>query len=357
MKLCILLPLLPAALAYAQEANSGFDLRTTVTAAGFYTRQLTEYPRDGAPVTGDYNAMFYPTWKLNSNWAVTGAFELETWPYLNEAFNGQGYGVKGILLNLAINYSIIRGNRSLLVRAGQLPSAFGTFTARYDPADNPLTGVPAAYGYYSPVSFTGVSGAEVEVTLNKLDARAQFANSSPANPRNVFAPDQYANWSGGAGYTIRQGLRIGASTYYGPYLDRKSPFFFPGEAPPGQLPAFAYGVDAQWGKGPWNAWAEWQHFRMEYHAIPNFIEHTGYGELRRVLNPRWYAATRIGYVAANAFPAAQSYELGVGYRPNRHQILKATYQIQHGTAYPGTLGNVAAIELVTSFNVLSLARD
>src|SRR6202044_1522323 len=107
--------------------------------------------------------------------------------------------------------------------------------------------------------------------------------SSPANRRNIFESDQYGNWAGGLGYTIRQGLRIGGSAYYGPYLDRQSPFFFPGESEPRELPARAVGVDVEWGAGHWNAWGEWQRFVMDYHAIPTFTEQLGYAEVRRVL--------------------------------------------------------------------------
>jgi hypothetical protein len=108
-----------------------------------------------------------------------------------------------------------------VVRVGEMSSAFGSFLPRYDDAVNPLIGLPSAYGYYyKAVSILGVAGAQVDVTAGKFDMRAQLANSSPANPRSVFAHDQYANWAGGVGYTIRQGFRIGASSYYGPYLDR-----------------------------------------------------------------------------------------------------------------------------------------
>ena len=68
---------------------------------------------------------------------------------------------------------------------------------------------------------------------------------------------------------------MGASAYRGPYLDRQYEFFFPGEAPPRDLPATAIGVDAQWGRGPWNVYGEWQGFQMDYTVIPTLHEHTG----------------------------------------------------------------------------------
>ncbi|MEO8049435.1 MAG: hypothetical protein ABI833_03380 [Acidobacteriota bacterium] len=348
-----------AAAACAQEADSGFELRTTVSAVSSYSDELTEHPRDGAPATAGFRAMLYPTWKLNAHWTVSGAMQVVSRPYAEEDFKTQGYGVKGNLLQLNLSYARFwNHNRSLAVRVGQLSPAFGAFLQRYDSAVNPLIGVPRAYGYYyKPVTFLGLAGAQVDATVGKLDVRAQFVNSSPANPRNIFASDQYGNWAGGLGYTIRQGLRIGGSAYRGPYLDRHYAFFFPGEANPRDLPGAGFGLDVAWGWGHWNAWGELQHFQMDYRAIPTFTQHMGYVEVRRVLNPRWYAASRIGYLRANAFPGSQTYEFGAGFRPGTHQLIKLGYTVQQGAAYPGTRGNIAAIEFVTSFRAISLARD
>jgi len=310
-------------------------------------------------MTGGFRAILYPTWKLNSHWTISGAMQVHSRPYFAEEFATEGYGIKGDLLQLNLSYSRFwRRNRSLVVRVGQLSSAFGSFLQRYDPGDNPLIEVPSAYGYYyKPVTFQGLAGAQVDTIVGKLDARAQFVNSSPANRRSVFDPDQYGNWAGGLGYTIRQGLRIGGSAYYGPYLHRQYPYFFPGEANPKDLPARGYGLDVEWGWGHWNVWAELQHFQMDYRAIPNFTQHIGYAEVRRILNPRWYAAGRVGYLRAGAFPGSQTYELVAGFRPNTHQLIKFGYTIQQGAQYPGTLGNTAGFEFVTSFRAISLAKD
>jgi len=78
----------------------------------------------------------------------------------------------------------------LVVRAGQLTSAFGSYLLRYDPSVNPLPSVPGSYGYYSGgVQIQGLAGAQVDATVGPLDMRAQFTNSSPANPRSVFDRD------------------------------------------------------------------------------------------------------------------------------------------------------------------------
>jgi hypothetical protein len=351
--------LIPAISVCAQEADSGFELRTTLSAVSSYSQELSLPPRDGSDVTGGFRAVLYPTWKLNSHWTISGAYQLQSRPYFAEDFSTQGYGLKGDLLQLNLGYARFwQHNRSLVVRVGQLSSAFGAFLQRYDSADNPLIGVPAAYGYYyKPVTFIGLVGAQVDATAGKLDARAQFVNSSPANRRNIFESDQYGNWAGGLGYTIRQGFRVGGSAYYGPYLDRQYPFFFPGEAEPRNLPASGYGLDVEWGSGHWNAWGELQRFQMDYRVIPTFMQNMGYGEVRRTLTPRWYGAVRVGFQRFNEGPGSQTYEFAAGYRPDAHQLIKFGYTIQQGVAYPGTRGNIAAIEFVTSFRALSLARN
>jgi hypothetical protein len=343
---------------WAQEAGSGLDLRATISTAGDYSHELEEQPRSGGPITGGFKAVLYPTWKLNRHWSVSGAVETHSRPYYIDEFQTQGNGVKTDVLQAYVSYSQFWKNNSVVVRVGQLSSAFGSFLLRYDDAVNPLIEMPLGYGYYTGGASTlGLAGAQVDATFGKLDLRAQFVNSSAANPRSVFDRDQYGNWAGGVGYTIRQGFRVGASSYRGPYLDRQSEFFFPGEAPPRTLPATAVGLDAQWGRGPWNVYGEWQHYQFDYHAIPTFREHTGYGEVRRVLTPRWYLAARAGYLRTSAFRGYQVYEVAAGYRPNRLQLIKVGYRAEQGPTIRGTLENVLAVQLVTSFRALSIARN
>jgi hypothetical protein len=357
MKATLLILLSCVSLARAQEASSGFDLSTTLTTEAFYSHQLSQYPREENPLDGAFRALFYPTWKINSHWTFTGSVQVRSRPLFADEFKTQGHGIKTNVLQAHLDYSRIANKRSLVVRLGMLPTAFGSFLARYDDTRNPLTQMPAAYGYYyRPVTTAGLMGAQVDATLGGADFRAQFVNSSPLNPRSIFDREQYGSWAGGAGYTIRQGFRVGVSALRGPYLDRHYPFFFPGEGRPRSLPGSAYGIDVAWGHGPWNVYGELQKFQMTYRAIPDFNEHTGYAEVRRVLAPRWYLAERAEYVRASAFPGYQSYETAVGFRPNVHQLVKVGYQIQQGPAIRGTLANVAEIQVVTTLPSFSLAR-
>lgn len=49
--------------------------------------------------------------------------------------------------------------------------------------------------------------------------------------------------------------------------------------------------------------------------------------------------------------------MAVGFRPDRHQLVKVGYQIQQGPAMRGTLGNTVAVQYVCAFRAVSIAWD
>jgi hypothetical protein len=336
---------------FAQEAGSGFDLRATLIGQGMASNDLTEAPRSGSPVSAGFRGVTYPTWKISDRWTVTGAFQLYTRPYFYDDLSTPGYGAKGDILQASLNYSHISGQGSLLFRAGELSTAFGSFLLRYDDADNWVVDLPPEYGYYySPVSTLPVAGAQMDATLGKWDGRVQFANSSPANSRSPFAHDQYGNWAGGAGYTIRQGFRVGVSAYRGPFLDRHYKYFFPGEENPSKLPAHALGLDAGWAHGHSSALGEVQKFVLPYTVIPTFRELAAYGEFRQVLTPRWFVAERVGYTSSKAAGTATSFESAAGYRPNRFQLIKIGYEYERYSSSDDPNDKILAVQVITTFH-------
>jgi hypothetical protein len=352
--LCALLSL-PVPALLAQEASSGIDLRATVTAQAVVADELTAEPRNGSAAAAGFRSMLYPTWKMGEHWSFSGAIQINSRPWFPEDFSTQGYGLKLRVLQASLGYSKVWKNGSVVVRAGQMTSAFGAYLLRYDDADNPLLNMPMQYGYYYfPVTTSGLAGTQVDATHGRWDARVQLASSSPANPRSIFAKDQYANWAGGVGYTIRQGFRVGLSGYRGPYLDRHYAFYLPGESRPRDLPATAGGVEAEWARGHWNLYGEWQRFAMTYHAIPTFRQDAGYVEERRVLSPRWYVAMRAGYLHGSYHSGGETYETSVAYRPNARQLIKAGYSIERVRA-TGDLERIFGVQLVTTLHPLALA--
>jgi hypothetical protein len=335
----------------AQEASSGLDLRETISGQFAASNVFTEVPRSGVPVGVGFRSDTYPTWKFSDHWTLTGTWQFNSRPYFNQDFSSAGNGVNGNILQASLNYSRVSNKGSLMIRAGQLSTAFGSFLLRYDDAENPVVDLPMEYGYYnSPVSNLSIAGAEIDGTRGKWDGRAQFANSSPANPRSLFDHDQYGNWAGGGGYTIRQGLRVGVSGYRGPFLDRKYHYFMPGEVSPSKLPAYAFGLDASWMRGHWSVLGEAQKFVMPYTLIPVFREQAGYVELKRVLTPRWYIAGRVGCLSANSSGKVQSYEGAAAFRPNRLQLIKIDYELEHYSSSSDSNDNTLAIQYVTSLH-------
>jgi len=135
--------------------------------------------------------------------------------------------------------------------------------------------------------------------------------------------------------------------FRGPYLDRQYEYYSWGEAPPRSLPGTGVGVDVSWGRGPWNVYGEWQRFQMDYHVIPTFREQFAYGEVRRVLAPRWYLAARLTGMSASLGPGKQVFEAAVGFRPNAFQLVKLGYETD----------NTVAIQFVTTLRPISLAGN
>lgn len=105
MKIANILYLILPLAALAQEANSGFELRTTLTVEAVDSHQLSSSPRFGGDATGGFRAMFYPTWKLSPHWSVTGAVQVDSRPFFVEDLTTQGYGVKGAVLQGHLDYS------------------------------------------------------------------------------------------------------------------------------------------------------------------------------------------------------------------------------------------------------------
>ena len=122
------------------------------------------------------------------------------------------------------------------------------------------------------------------------------------------------------------------------------------------MPAYALGGDLDWVRHHTGVRAEAQKFVMPYHMIPTFRESAGYLEFAQVLSPRWYVAARGGFSNSNSSGKARNLETAAGYRPNRHQLVKISYEFERYSsgAYPHE--NTLAVQLVTNFHVAA-GRD
>ena len=263
-----------------------------------------------------------------------------------------GYGAKGYVLQATLNYSRVSDKGSLLVRAGELSTAFGSFLLRYDDADNPSSICPIEYGYYySPSQFSASPARRSTRRSGKWDGRLQFANSSPPIRAASLRTTSTATGLAAQDTPFAKDSASGVSAYRGPYLDRQYPYFFPGEANPNTLPANALGLDVNWAHGHTSVQGEVQQFVMPYTAIPTFREvRPDTVSSSRCLSPRWYVAVRPGFSSANASGDQQTLETAAGFRPNRLQLIKVGYEYEHYSTGTQRNDNTLAFQLVTTLH-------
>jgi len=396
--------LLAAALP-AQDSNFGISVPVTVSGGAMYTQRLQFADPSDSPVTAGLRAVIYPTLQLGSHWFAYAAVQSRLTPYLYyDAYDSEHEWYLETI-QAFLGYAIRSEKSSLVFKAGRLSTAFGAFPLHYDDAENSLLDQPLSYiqsltlrhdqlpcnvgdllqqnyGYVgnwcggvagyglglTPATLYGLPGISAEFSGHRVDGRVQITSGSPSNPLSLSHAPDYAQWSAGGGYTIRQGFRIGVSGFRGPYLDPTVATLLPAGTSVRNFPASALGIDVQWAWGHWSATGEWQRFWYDY---PNFTVAPSvastYVEGKRVLSPRFYVAGRAGWLqpggaadlsgaSTNQFgPSIASYELGGGWWLNRHQLLKGSYEwlkIQHLT---GDRTNVLGVEFVTTFHALDQA--
>ena len=323
-------------LANGQEASSGFSLPLELTGDLLYGN-LPE----GETFSPGFRASAYPTLQLGSHWFAYSALDLQSSSLFGyESGPETDHPVRFHVLQAFVGYNKVIRNASIQLKAGQLGSAFGSFPLQYDDAKTLFPNPPPSYlatlpfradqlpcgvrdlrsaqYHYDvafgcggseiesygllPVALYGLPGAEIDISIARIDARLQLTNSSPVNPQGLTSSNQFAQWTAGGGYTFGSGLHIGASGFRGPYLDRViEPFLPSGKV--SEFLATGSGVDAQWARGWWSLAGEWQRFTF---GLPGFrkspSEEAAYAELKRIMTPRIYLAAR---VTALRFPAVE----------------------------------------------------
>lgn len=385
---CLILSLLllaatPSAKMAAQETQVGVAMPVVITGGLLDSGRAQAYDPSTGPFTVGFHVLAEPQLKLGSRWYVYSAVQVRSTPFFYQDAYSSARQIKTELLQGFVGYTRSWGKATVSFKAGKLSSAFGSFPLRYDDAANALLDQPLPYTYIgtaphgngksyglAPITLYGLPGAETDLSWRRLDVRFQLTNSSPYNPRSLLASGQHPQWTAGGGYTIRQGFRAGISAYRGPWLDNSLASAFPQGLNASDFPANGLGVDVQWARGYWSGSGEWDRFAFGY---PYFtVAPTlsfGYVELKRIINPRWYAALRTGYQADNHpvyrnmrssatfVPNRQTYEFSVGFRPNRFMLLKAGYEWLNLQGEPRGQDNIFGVQFITSINSLSKAFE
>ncbi len=392
---------LPAA---AQEADAGIAVPVSITGGALYTHRMQGDNPAAGPLAGAFHASFSPSLKLSAHWFAYASLQLRSTPfYYYDAYDAD-HNIDFQTVQAFLGYTRTYKSTTIVIKAGQLASAFGSFPLHYDDADNPLLDQPLPYATYlnirpdqvacgaqdlvqgwtntwqnyrcggsqtesyglTPVTLYGLPGIEMDLSSHKVDARVQITNSSPANPQSLLSGSQHAQWTAGGGYTVVQGLRVGVSAFEGPYFDHDVAALLPVGKTVGDFPATGAGLDVQWARGRWSTTGEWQWFHFDY---PNLsVSPTAsfaYAEVKAVITPRIYAALRVGeqrngrvadqWFSQSLEPSQQAYEFAIGYRPNRWQLIKLGYEWLRTSEVPGTRDNVLGLQYVTSIQSLSKA--
>ncbi|MBV9404752.1 MAG: hypothetical protein JO211_05375 [Acidobacteriaceae bacterium] len=409
LTLCLAL----AASAQTQEPDYGISVPFTFSGNLLYTHGFAGDDYTGNSTTIGFRAVLSPTVRLGDHWFFYSALETHSSNYFRYRSGlDTNQFARLNLMQAFLGYTTTFGNSRLLLKVGQLSSAFGSFPVEYDDAKDPFPNPPPAYvaalplrpdqrpcgvpdllyqDYASdiqlncggsnataygtlPVTIYGLPGIEAQIASAHIDARLQLTNSSPSNPQGLNSNNQFLEWTAGGGYSVA-GLRVGMSGFHGPYLDRVLDPFLPAGAHLRNFPASGIGVDPQWAHSRWSAEGEWQQFRFDE---PGFIaspsEHIAYAQLKTILSPRTYAAVRAtslhtGFIrdaagaSANFFTSPeQVYEFAFGYRPDRFQVLKLGYDWTHriawstnGTSWLAGQVNGISVQLVTAFTSFSSA--
>lgn len=392
--------------AQAEEPSLAISLPSTITANGLYTnaKQVDEGLETAA--SGGFRAVASPTLQLGRHWFVYSTVEVSSASF----FNGKQYDFDGLAQfrsrQAFVGYSSRIGQVSMLLKAGQLDSAFGLAPVEYDDAKMPLLAPPRpyttqinlrpdqipcgtvdllsqrtgsdialhcggsgseAYGL-TPVGLYGLPAVELELSGHRVDMRVQITNSSPTNPQGLLSGSQSAQLTVGAGYTFRTGLHVGFSQYAGPYLDSNLQSAL-GHVNLAQFHASGTGFDGSWARGPWSIESEWQRFHFD---VPGFATspsvYATYAQIKRIVTPRFFAAARCSleefsqvtdgaYLSTKAFqPGEQSCEISGGFHASRAELVKAGVLVGNSgvnaETYPQVL-HTFEIQLVTDISSIS----
>jgi hypothetical protein len=370
-----------AAIACAQDAETGITIPSTITGA---------FMKSDDPYF-TYHAAVYPALRLNDQWYAYAAVDVYSTPFFYyPEYEYREWAHVG--LEQAYVARTWKGETSgWVVKAGKLSAAFGAPQRQYDDMQNALLDQPLSFtsalplystlsacgggralcfnftpDYYgaAPVTLYGLWGSEVAGWWKRLDGRIQLANSSPANPQSLVSADQHAQWTAGGGYTVMPGFRIGASGFRGNWLNGISGAAGDGistSAPP----ATGVGADAEWARGRWKVKAEWQRLEFPYPTAfqtPVPTASFTWVEAKFIINPRLYAAARVGYQRLSGFgdasiyaPSLARYEAAVGFRPNRFQVVKAGYEWYQLGNTSADVDNVLGVQLVTTLPAFARA--
>jgi len=269
--------------------------------------------------------------------------------------------------------------RELDFQAGLVPPVFGSFARRRYAADNPLPSLPLAYQYLTtlrgdamPASAEQIvvqrgrgwrvrypigdrapgpglplvngerwdAGVQVRVGVRPVSLAVAVTQGTLCDPQ-VEDDNSGKQVSARLAWTPSPGFVAGVSAASGDFLADSVRAALPGTSQ-GEQRQQALGVDLEWSAGHLilrgeAVWSRWLLPPVDATRIEEPLDALGlFAEARYKLRPGLYVASRVEHLALSELPSAfgsmgwdapvTRFELGGGFAPARHVLLKASWQ-------------------------------
>lgn len=269
-----------------------------------------------------------------------------------------------VLYGAYIRFEEIAGSR-IGAQVGLIPNTVGSFGERTYSDKSPLIGTPLMWVHHTTLRAKAEiasvedlvaakeqrtnyglpplydncwnSGAEVYTTVGDFDLSLGLLTGSVTSmTRNQLKDMPQA--TGRVAWSRSPGLRLGASTFYGPYLYPRDggPNFGPGESEEDFMNSGVM-ADLYWGSRWVDVNAEAIACRWEYPGIPDLGIASGYIEAMYKVRPRWFLAGRYDVYRPNEVEdssgndvrwddAVNKIEYGIGYKPRPRTTIKLVAQ-------------------------------
>jgi hypothetical protein len=271
-------------------------------------------------------------------------------------------------------------DRKVDLQAGIVPPAFGAFPRRRYAYDNPLPSLPLAFQYLTDLREDAVPARAEEIVAQRgrgWEVRYPIGSSYPGPGLPLVSGEKWDTgvelrlgdrpWSlalaltqgtlsnpltdddnggkqlsGRLAWTPSPALVVGVSGAGGEFLSREAQEALPDPARANVYRQTALGVDLEWAAGYWivrseAVWSRWRLPAIDATRIEDPLDAVGgYAEARYKLRPGLFLGARVERLAFSELPTTAGrktwdapvtrVEVGAGYSPLRHVLLKASWQ-------------------------------
>lgn len=254
-----------------------------------------------------------------------------------------------------------RGDISVRVDAGLIPSPVGMGNLTLRPHNNPTISLPASlFTSLPPIELRGPRmtllgviypyGVNATVSGARWDARTAVIDTSPLRSRRVFAPvnpPRFANLVVGGGVTPVVGLRIGASVTHGGWQRAgENPLVLADRS------ATVVTVESEFSFRYTRLMGEWVRDRLET-ASGDLTASGWFVQAQQTLSPRWFAAARVERMSSPTVTPLSTFvdstfsgtEEIVGYRVTPELTIRAGHRARRGFGRPG-FDHIGEVSLV-----------